>query len=107
MLQIANLMFGNFQANPHKRLRHLYGSRMMNQYRNVALGELSPHVYAIAEQVSTMLLDAKSHDCTAACSISHHAHFQRFFAWVHMAESDSKLTGMQQTTATLARKCMS
>ena len=40
------------QANPHKRLRHLYGSRMMTQYRNVALGELSPHVYAIAEQVS-------------------------------------------------------
>lgn len=25
---------------------------MMTQYRNVALGELSPHVYAIAEQVS-------------------------------------------------------
>lgn len=24
----------------------------MTQYRNVALGELSPHVYAIAEQVS-------------------------------------------------------
>ena len=41
----------SLQANPHKRLRHLYGSRMMTQYRNVALGELSPHVYAIAEQV--------------------------------------------------------
>lgn len=39
------------QANPHKRLRHLYGARMMTQYRGVPLGELSPHVYAIAEQV--------------------------------------------------------
>ncbi len=29
---------------------------MMNQYRNVALGELSPHVYAIAEQVQNPIL---------------------------------------------------
>ena len=40
------------QANPHKRLRQLYGPRMMAQYRGVPLGELSPHVYAIAEQVA-------------------------------------------------------
>ena len=39
------------QSNPHKRLRHLYGPRMMTQYKGVPLGELSPHVYAIAEQV--------------------------------------------------------
>lgn len=39
------------QVNPHKRLRHLYGSRMRAQYRGKTLGELSPHVYAIAEQV--------------------------------------------------------
>ena len=39
------------QSNPHKRLRHLYGPRMMAQYKGVPLGELSPHVYAIAEQV--------------------------------------------------------
>jgi len=38
-------------VNPHKRLRHLYGSRMRAQYRGKTLGELSPHVYAIAEQV--------------------------------------------------------
>jgi myosin-5 len=40
------------QANPHKRLRQLYGPRMMMQYRGVPLGELSPHAYAIAEQAS-------------------------------------------------------
>ncbi len=37
--------------NPHKPLKHLYGARMMAQYRGAMLGELSPHVYAIAEQV--------------------------------------------------------
>lgn len=40
-----------WQANPHKRLRQLYGPRMMGQYKGVPLGELSPHVYAIAEKV--------------------------------------------------------
>ncbi|KAK9829628.1 hypothetical protein WJX72_006968 [[Myrmecia] bisecta] len=43
-------------ANPHKRLRHLYGARMMTQYRGVPLGELSPHVYAIAEQAFTAMM---------------------------------------------------
>ena len=43
------------QVNPHKRFRHLYGSRMRAQYRGKILGELSPHVYAIAEQVSFRL----------------------------------------------------
>ncbi|KAL4419268.1 hypothetical protein ABPG77_004826 [Micractinium sp. CCAP 211/92] len=45
-------------ANPHKRLRQLYGPRMMAQYRGVPLGELSPHVYAIAEQAyAAMMMD--------------------------------------------------
>ena len=42
------------QANPHKRVRQLYGARMMTSYRGVPLGELSPHVYAIAEQVGQL-----------------------------------------------------
>lgn len=41
----------SLQVNPHKKVRGLYGQRMMAQYRGVPLGELSPHVYAIAEQV--------------------------------------------------------
>lgn len=49
------IMLG-LQANPHKRLRHLYGARMMTQYRGIPLGELSPHVYAIAEQVMSWSL---------------------------------------------------
>lgn len=37
------------QANPHKKVKNIYGPRMMVQYRDQQLGELSPHVYAIAE----------------------------------------------------------
>mmetsp|Transcript_4573 Transcript_4573/g.15030 ORF Transcript_4573/g.15030 Transcript_4573/m.15030 type:complete len:197 (+) Transcript_4573:546-1136(+) len=36
-------------VNPFQRLPHLYNNHMMEQYEGVALGELSPHVYAIAE----------------------------------------------------------
>ena len=36
-------------VNPFQRLSHLYGTHMMEQYRGVNLGELSPHVYAIAD----------------------------------------------------------
>lgn len=46
------------QANPHKRLRNMYGPRMMAQYRGVPLGHVSPHVYAIAEQAyMAMMVD--------------------------------------------------
>ncbi len=36
-------------VNPFARLPHLYGTHMMEQYRGATLGELSPHVYAIAD----------------------------------------------------------
>ncbi len=36
-------------VNPFASLPHLYGAHMMDQYRGVDLGELSPHVYAIAD----------------------------------------------------------
>ena len=36
-------------VNPFARLPHLYGPHMMEQYRGRQLGELSPHVYAIAD----------------------------------------------------------
>ena len=36
-------------VNPFARLPHMYGPHMMEQYRGRDLGELSPHVYAIAD----------------------------------------------------------
>ena len=36
-------------VNPFAPLPHLYGPHMMDQYRGAELGELSPHVYAIAD----------------------------------------------------------
>lgn len=35
--------------NPFTPLPHLFGPHMMDQYRGADLGELSPHVYAIAD----------------------------------------------------------
>ncbi|KDD74293.1 myosin head (motor domain) protein, partial [Helicosporidium sp. ATCC 50920] len=47
-------------VNPHKRLRGIYGPRMMGNYRGAALGALSPHIYAIAEQAyAAMMMDAQ------------------------------------------------
>ena len=36
-------------VNPFANLQHLYGAHMMDQYRGADLGQLSPHVYAIAD----------------------------------------------------------
>ncbi|XP_010694808.2 myosin-11 isoform X2 [Beta vulgaris subsp. vulgaris] len=35
--------------NPFQRLPHLYDSHMMQQYKGAPLGELSPHVFAVAD----------------------------------------------------------
>eukprot|EP00959_Pyramimonas_sp_CCMP1952_P197777 4136217-Pyramimonas_sp.AAC.1 len=36
-------------VNPFHKLPHLYGPHMMDQYKGVNLGELSPHVFAVAD----------------------------------------------------------
>lgn len=48
-------------VNPFASLPHIYGSHMMEQYRGRDLGELSPHVYAIADAAyRQMRKDCKS-----------------------------------------------
>lgn len=47
-------------VNPQKPLKHLYGSRMMAQYKGIPFGDLSPHTYAVAEAAySAMMIDEK------------------------------------------------
>lgn len=36
-------------VNPFQRLPHLYDTHMMGQYKGAGLGELSPHVFAVAD----------------------------------------------------------
>lgn len=36
-------------VNPFKRLPHLYAKSVMEQYKGIALGELPPHPFAIAD----------------------------------------------------------
>ena len=36
-------------VNPFTKLPHLYDAHMMEQYRGATFGELSPHVFAIAD----------------------------------------------------------
>ncbi|WOK95773.1 myosin-17 isoform X2 [Canna indica] len=36
-------------VNPFQRLPHLYDTHMMQQYKGATLGELSPHVFAVAD----------------------------------------------------------
>ena len=36
-------------VNPFTKLPHLYNTHMMEQYKGVVLGELSPHVFAVAD----------------------------------------------------------
>ena len=43
------MLSNDAQVNPFQRLPHLYDHHMMDQYRGHELGELSPHVFAIAE----------------------------------------------------------
>lgn len=35
--------------NPFQRLPHIYDAHMMQQYKGAPFGELSPHVFAVAD----------------------------------------------------------
>ncbi|XP_073014429.1 protein OPAQUE1-like isoform X1 [Typha latifolia] len=48
-------------VNPFTKLPHLYNEHMMEQYKGVQLGELSPHVFAVADaSYRAMMNDGRS-----------------------------------------------
>jgi myosin-5 len=44
--------------NPFQRLPHLYDGHMMQQYKGAPFGELSPHVFAVADVAYRLFLFA-------------------------------------------------
>ncbi|KAI4345963.1 hypothetical protein L6164_013046 [Bauhinia variegata] len=44
-------------VNPFQRIPHLYASDMMQRYKGMALGELSPHPFAIADSAYRMMIN--------------------------------------------------
>ncbi|GJU24204.1 AAA+ ATPase domain-containing protein [Tanacetum coccineum] len=48
-------------VNPFKKLTHLYDAKMMERYKGTAIGELDPHVFAIADSAfRAMVNEGKS-----------------------------------------------
>ncbi|XP_042045753.1 myosin-6-like [Salvia splendens] len=43
-------------VNPFQRLPHLYNDNMMEKYKGMAIGELSPHPYAIADDAYRQMI---------------------------------------------------
>ncbi|KAL1545296.1 myosin-6-like [Salvia divinorum] len=43
-------------VNPFQRLPHLYNDNMMEKYKGMAIGELSPHPYAIADNAYRQMI---------------------------------------------------
>ncbi|GMI64513.1 myosin XI A [Hibiscus trionum] len=52
----ANILIA---VNPFQRLPHLYANNMMEKYKGAALGELSPHPFAIADSAYRQMINEK------------------------------------------------
>lgn len=58
-------------VNPFANLPHMYGPHMMDQYRGRPLGELQPHVYAIADAAyQQMTRDKKNQSILVSLSLA-------------------------------------
>ncbi|XP_020224383.1 myosin-15 isoform X1 [Cajanus cajan] len=50
-------------VNPFTKLPHLYDSHMMEQYKGAPLGELSPHVFAVADASYRAMMNEGKSQC--------------------------------------------
>ncbi|KAL8224936.1 hypothetical protein R6Q57_017493 [Mikania cordata] len=46
-------------VNPFKRLPHLYDAKMMDRYKGATLGELDPHIFAIADAAFRAMINER------------------------------------------------
>ncbi|VFQ88699.1 unnamed protein product [Cuscuta campestris] len=60
-------------VNPFKRLPELYGKCVMEKYRGTALGELSPHPFAIADAAYRQAV-MQGFVCLLVCNYFHAFH---------------------------------
>ncbi|GBG65534.1 hypothetical protein CBR_g51126 [Chara braunii] len=44
-------------VNPFQKMPHLFGTHMMEEYRNARLGDLSPHIFAVADAAYKAMMD--------------------------------------------------
>ena len=58
-------------VNPFANLQHLYGAHMMDQYKGADLGELSPHVYAIADSAYRQMRKENKGQSILVCTGMH------------------------------------
>ncbi|KAJ0034036.1 hypothetical protein Pint_25216 [Pistacia integerrima] len=64
-MQLYSFSFGSgtytgnilIAVNPFRRLPHLYDNHMMEQYKGAALGELSPHPFALADSAYRLMIN--------------------------------------------------
>ena len=49
--------------NPYKKIEGVYGEEMMFKYMDKQLGDLSPHIYAIANEVYVSMWRMRQNQC--------------------------------------------
>ncbi|CAD6213940.1 unnamed protein product [Miscanthus lutarioriparius] len=85
-------------VNPFQRLPLLYDVHMMEQYKGASFGELSPHLFAIADACYRALINDQGSQAILVC------HFSRFGKFVEIQfDKYGKISGAAVRTYLLER----
>jgi len=55
--------------NPYKLIEGVYGPELMDKYMNKQLGDLPPHIYAIANEVYVCMWRMRHNQCVLIRSV--------------------------------------